>query len=1268
MNTIKTAPQVGVLKLLAARRPNVITVAIILGLFGQSAFANTRSYTGNRDDLVSSTDSRFNFPTGLVQDDNKGYIYTNGGATVVDGADVTINYLTGTAPQFVIGGYSCTGEAVGTGSVTDPWSGIRASGTGVGNQVSLEQGQIAGSVWGGLSHISQWRPSVDLSSNAISENNSVHGGFDQKNDSPATISVSGNSVVVGDNVQVTGNVYGAQASLAARVDDLKGGSSASSNSKITADSSVSGGINWTEFNQIEASENSVTVSGQVHDIYGGYALMSTQIGNLEAGDSSAVGVGTSNSSMQASVFGANAIANSNTVSGNQSHSGNVYGGFAAIDTKIGHQQAGITTATGENNPYSTATALVFIDMQAQNATANANNVSITGAAADIYGGAALSSLQVGDSKAGTAYGGDAGASGFIFYQSSHVDASSNNVTIAGNASNIYGGSADVFVKWGDWSGGQSANSVVWGGSAASGGVQTMSHQATANSNDVSVNNSTVQDVYGGSATILINGGNIQGGTATYSDFFARSEVGLELYVPLNTIESNDNRVTLNSSTADNVYGGFALFSTQFGDIKSGVTIAENVATDIDTFTWTRLMVSAGGNSIDASFNQVLINGSVKDIYGGKAAYSLSQTGEVQGATLTVTNPGALFAGPVDSDVSLDAGSSTVTSNHNIVAVNGSAQNIYGGSASFLVETGNIQGGIATINGDTVYGNGQLSLNYANTTVQANDNQVMLNGALAQGGSIYGGYTEFTVKPGSVLNGDNSQGTINISGTATSATATGNTITLADNASIAHGGDIYGGYLVYDGVNMPETFDVFTGNTLNVNASKSMKINNLGNIEHYHFSLSPDLVNTGVALIDAQNVTFGSNEQNLSTNDVNNPIGSTIDVVGIHSGQVLQANDRFVLINAQQSMTGLANGGVDNAVSQLQQGISLLYDVTTTVDYSNNQVIATINGCKQDSGEDCPERPVARVNPQLKALLEGRLSAAMLVTRGADRVAYGLIDTIKAQNGKNGFSPFIDVYAGNSRYNSGSHITADEYLLTAGISYRSDHLAAALISEEGWGSYDSYNQFDNAASVHGNGNNHYYGFGLLGRYQFDSGLYSEASVRIGRISNRFDTNDLVNLATGEKASYVLKSDYFSYHVGVGYVLPVNDMDQLDLSAKYLWSRLAGKNAIIAGDAIHFDRIDSDRLRLNLVLQRTYSKNLQFNVGVGYEYEFDGKAKAQALSTYNIDAPSVQGSTGIISLGTMWRSAYLPNLSVKADIQGYIGKRERGSVGVRVNYDF
>ena len=284
------------------------------------------------------------------------------------------------------------------------------------------------------------------------------------------------------------------------------------------------------------------------------------------------------------------------------------------------------------------------------------------------------------------------------------------------------------------------------------------------------------------------------------------------------------------------------------------------------------------------------------------------------------------------------------------------------------------------------------------------------------------------------------------------------------------------------------------------------------------------------------------------------------------------------------------------------------------------------------------------------------------------IAEEVFGAIKAQEQEQGLHLFSVFSGGHSRYNSGTDIKSDDFLLTGGVNFQYNQFTAGAFIEGGWGNYDTYNSFNNAANVRGDGDNHYYGVGLLGRYDFDNGFYADATARFGQSRNKFDTKDIQNLATCQTAKYEFTTNYVSAHIGLGYAVSLNDKNLLDLSGKYLWTQLGSKDIVVAGDNIHFDSISSQRTRVSARLDHRYNEAVTLNAGIGYEYEFDGKAKATTYNLYEIDAVSVKGGTGILSLGVTVKPTSTKNLTFDFKANGYSGKREGVGASMRLTYAF
>ena len=140
------------------------------------------------------------------------------------------------------------------------------------------------------------------------------------------------------------------------------------------------------------------------------------------------------------------------------------------------------------------------------------------------------------------------------------------------------------------------------------------------------------------------------------------------------------------------------------------------------------------------------------------------------------------------------------------------------------------------------------------------------------------------------------------------------------------------------------------------------------------------------------------------------------------------------------------------------------------------------------------------------------------------------------------------------------------------------------------------------------------------------------------------------------------------MGAGYQFVINPNNKFDLSLKYLWSNVESNDVKVAGDQIHFDSLDSHRLRLNGENSYQLNKNISLLTGVGFEYELDGKASATTYGIFDIDAPSVKGTTGLGTLGLSYTPTANNNLSIDLKGTGYVGQREGVSGQIQFEYRF
>lgn len=626
-----------------------------------------------------------------------------------------------------------------------------------------------------------------------------------------------------------------------------------------------------------------------------------------------------------------------------------------------------------------------------------------------------------------------------------------------------------------------------------------------------------------------------------------------------------------------------------------------------------------------------------------------------------------------------------------------ARHIYGGRAS----SGNARNNTVTINGGTVscstydaatvYGGNTRDGDRAlYNTVTINGGTVKLNVVGGQGGdatdnrvNITDGTVSGEVTGGQSASGNSENNTVNISGGTVQGdvyggraqflgSATNNTVILSGKPDLSSS-TIYGGYNL---LMLPT--EIVSGNRLILRTS-GLTAQNIENFEQYAFLL-PAGIQTGDVLLTLSQSTDLTNNGKSPFPDF-----QSIDVTG---DTALSVGDTVTLL---KSDAGLTAGTLPESVSG-SHGVTLSYTFKLTAD--GNAVVATVMGDEDlppmDDDDDTPDTPTGneggasvapRVNPQTKALAEGYLSGVALTLQGADLVAGKGIDAagraVRASlaGGGKGLAAFGALSGGWSRYNTGSHIDVSGFSLLTGLAWGADSVpgqfTAGMFFEYGSAATGTYNSFSNAASVSGDGSTWYMGAGLLARMDFnDSGpghIYAEASARAGALNNKYRNDDLRD-ASGRRAEFDTSTPYVSLHAGLGYVWDLTDALSLDLSAKYFWTwQDSADSDLSTGEALHFDAVNSHRLRLGGRLTWAVTEHVSPYVGAAWEHEFDGKARATSLG-YDLDAPSLTGDTGIGELGLSWTPSATIPLTIDLSLQGYTGVREGYTGSLMAKWEF
>ncbi|WP_279111636.1 autotransporter outer membrane beta-barrel domain-containing protein [Bartonella apis] len=732
-------------------------------------------------------------------------------------------------------------------------------------------------------------------------------------------------------------------------------------------------------------------------------------------------------------------------------------------------------------------------------------------------------------------------------------------------------------------------------------------------------------------------------------------------------DTNNNNVIIHSANIENsmIYGGFATadgnawgnhvniaskgpIKTKVGQVIGGYLYQSGDSLETAT--------SAKGNSVTIEENTEVTG----EVYGGQISSGVGTAGgtnEDDGNRVTIT--GATVGG------SIYGGMANGAALNNVVTITQSTvkDSIFGGSsksvgdASFnkVFLTGvniaekNVTGGLASL-GDATENK---------VTVSAKSSAQSVIGGQSQNG---GATANSVAIEDATITGDV------FGGISSGSSATKNIVTLMGK-SVGISGSVYGGYDAAASSN-----DVFTGNTLNLNEFRG-SMAGIYNFENYNWVLPKDIVNNDTLI----HIT-GTNPVDLAKTS------HTVSL--LNDGNRLHVNDKITLIDKSKN-------GPDVSSLEVHQGNFIIYDMKLQQE-NDGYVLTAVNvtDTSDNGGDNSGDELAGRINPRSKAFSEGRVASLGFLNQAADLIANSGIRSAKAavlegadKAWNMNLMPFFVIDGSSNRYKTGSHADVDGFNMAVGLAsgfeIANKHaVTLGAFFEYGRGTYDTYNSFATYASVHGDGDTHYTGGGILGRIDFAGtglglvdkldagqadGLYAEASFRAGHIDTDFDTNDILGI-TGGSSKYDSGADYYGLHGGVGYVMNFDERNSVDVYARYLWTKIDSETVNIGVDKLRFDDADSSRIRIGTRYTMAYNQQFKPFVGVAYDHEFEGTIDAHAYQL-KLDKPSLEGDSGIFEAGVSMKPiSTIEALSVDISGQGYIGKRQGGGGGLKIKYQF
>ena len=279
----------------------------------------------------------------------------------------------------------------------------------------------------------------------------------------------------------------------------------------------------------------------------------------------------------------------------------------------------------------------------------------------------------------------------------------------------------------------------------------------------------------------------------------------------------------------------------------------------------------------------------------------------------------------------------------------------------------------------------------------------------------------------------------------------------------------------------------------------------------------------------------------------------------------------------------------------------------------------------------------------------------------DNVMTGLGDP--ANMGEDGTSTMASVGGGGSRYETGSHVSSHTWNAAVGVG-RKRELDKGTLEYGIFGEYGKSSYTLHSDAGKGDGDSHHAGGGLFAKWTSKHDVYTEASFRLGRMSN--STRDILTDGVNNYG-YDVHATYYGAHVGVGKIFRYNGGKSLDVYGKFFYTKRNGVNfADRAGQQYNLDGVASSILRIG-ARYGTNDKKWNWYGGLAYEYEFDGEATG-TVNGAAVRAASIKGGSGRAEIGMRMNATKTNPWKADISIYGYAGKHRGFGGSVSVAYMF
>ncbi|MGM9520662.1 MAG: autotransporter domain-containing protein [Phascolarctobacterium sp.] len=422
-------------------------------------------------------------------------------------------------------------------------------------------------------------------------------------------------------------------------------------------------------------------------------------------------------------------------------------------------------------------------------------------------------------------------------------------------------------------------------------------------------------------------------------------------------------------------------------------------------------------------------------------------------------------------------------------------------------------------------------------------------------------------------------------------------------------------------------------------------------------------------ISANTVNANDVTLNNGTSTVGTMTTGSLNIAGNGSLNVTDIKVNDINITSITPGTALNVSGTIQDKSGATKSLSDVFK--TTVNEENTALFNTSYVSKAVGNKIVTENNGTKIREQTKSLVETQMASMALTNGSADLVAgagytnaaQAVKEAKESGSAASAMVPYAAANYGSMRQESGSYVDVDSANFNIGFAKEVKNGNGTLLFgpmvEYGRGNYESH--LDDGTVGSGTGQS--FGVGVMARQTNDNGFYYEGSLRYGKSTSTYSSN---NLLAGKNISYDNSANYWGAHAGVGKVVELSGDNSLDLYGKLFYTRQGASSVNVDGDTLDFSAVNSKRSRIGFRYIHGTSKVRSVYAGLAWQYEFDGAAHATA-NGFSTPSPSVKGSSGMLELGVLIAPKASP-VSFDLGVSGWAGKQKGYSLNANMCWSF